>query len=97
MRGVDWGSGGMRSMTSWNSGLVSLLCCSGTRLPVWWKAWMNSCSYGISIVWLLMDLSSGKSVRVTQPIPAPMDPFSGRFIISSHIYKGEFPLPPSGI
>jgi hypothetical protein len=35
-----------------------LLCCSGTKLPVWWKAWMNSCSYGISIVWLLMDLSS---------------------------------------
>jgi hypothetical protein len=21
-----------------------LLCCSGTRLPVSWKAWMNSCS-----------------------------------------------------
>jgi hypothetical protein len=25
------------------------------------------------------------------------NPFSGRFIISSHIYKGEFPLPPAGI
>jgi hypothetical protein len=48
----------MRSMASWNSGFVTLLCCSGTRLPVWWKAWVNSCSYGISIVLLLMDLSS---------------------------------------
>jgi hypothetical protein len=25
------------------------------------------------------------------------NPFSGGFIISSHIYKGEFPLPPAGI
>jgi hypothetical protein len=25
------------------------------------------------------------------------NPFSGRFIISSHIYKREFPLPPAGI
>jgi hypothetical protein len=32
-----------------------LLCCSGTRLPFWLKVWMNSCSYGISIVLLLMD------------------------------------------
>jgi uncharacterized membrane protein YhhN len=45
-------------MASWNSGFVSLLCCSRTRLPVWWKAWMNSCSYGISIVLLLTDLGS---------------------------------------
>jgi hypothetical protein len=48
----------MWSMASWNSGFVSLLCCSGTRLSVWWKAWMNSCSYGISIVSLLTDLST---------------------------------------
>jgi hypothetical protein len=58
VRGVEWSSGGMRSMTSWNSGFVSLLCCSATRLPVLWKARMNSCSYGISIVWLWMYLSS---------------------------------------
>jgi hypothetical protein len=25
------------------------------------------------------------------------NPFSGRIIIASHIYKGEFPLPPAGI
>jgi hypothetical protein len=48
----------MQYMVSWNSGFVSLLCCSGTRLPVWWKAWMSSCSCGISIVSLLTDLSS---------------------------------------
>jgi hypothetical protein len=26
-----------------------------------------------------------------------LTPFSGGFIIASHIYKGEFPLPPAGI
>jgi hypothetical protein len=26
-----------------------------------------------------------------------INPFSGGFIIASHIYKGEFPLPPAGI
>jgi hypothetical protein len=28
---------------------------------------------------------------------AEFNPFSGRFIISSHIYKGEVPLPTTGI
>jgi hypothetical protein len=48
----------MRIMASWNSGFVSLLFCSGTSLPVCWKARINSCLYGISIVSLLTDLSS---------------------------------------
>jgi hypothetical protein len=38
-----------------------------------------------------------QSVSKTESLQRTFNPFSGRFIIASHIYMGEFPLPPAGI
>jgi hypothetical protein len=35
--------------------------------------------------------------HITESMCWRINPFSGRFLIASHIYMGEFPLPPAGI